>query len=133
MTSLAAMQHLSAIEGTANMPACKWEPIYDRAVGAARRVGKCVPDRHGVGSPGVKVATGTPSRQRAASMMVVANPRGDGERPHAVLAHVAEGRCVKSLRTGSGALGHAPHCLDLRQSSLCVWWSHAFRTTQVAL
>jgi hypothetical protein len=37
------------------------------------------------------VATGTPSRQRAASMMVVANPAGDGERAHAVLPHVAEG------------------------------------------
>jgi hypothetical protein len=52
MTSLAAMQHLSAIEGTANMPPRTWEPIFDGAVGAARRVGKCVPDRRGVGIPG---------------------------------------------------------------------------------
>jgi hypothetical protein len=52
MTSVAAMQQLSAIEGTANTPPFSWEPIFDRAVGAARRVGKCVPDRRGVRIPG---------------------------------------------------------------------------------
>jgi hypothetical protein len=44
-------------------------------------------------NPRVKVATGTPSRQRAASMMVAANPAGAGERADAAIgAHVAEGR-----------------------------------------
>jgi hypothetical protein len=57
------------------MPPRKWEPIFDGAVGAAQRVGKCVLHRRGVGIPGSKVATGTPSRQRAASMMVAAIPQ----------------------------------------------------------
>jgi hypothetical protein len=90
MTSLAAMQHLSAIQGTANMPGRTRGADLDGAVGAARRVSKCVPDRRGVKIPSVKVATGTPSRQRAASMMVVTNPAGDGERADAVGARVAE-------------------------------------------
>jgi hypothetical protein len=63
MTSLAAMQQLSAIEGTANTPPRKWKPIFDRAVGATRRVGKCVPMRGGQawrGNPRLKVAIGSP-------------------------------------------------------------------------
>jgi hypothetical protein len=34
------------------MPPRTWEPIFDGVVGAARRVGKCVPDKGGVESPG---------------------------------------------------------------------------------
>jgi hypothetical protein len=52
--------------------------------------------------PWVKVATGAPSRQRAAPMMVVTNPAGDGERADAVGARVAE--IGSPMADGSGSV-----------------------------